>query len=543
MAFSVSYIYQIRDKLSPQLRKINRMVNRHNTDLKKTGAMWTMINRKIFTTGVRIAMAKRQANKLKQELSNSMGELAGIAATAASIVLPIKQAAEFESAMTGVAKTANLDKGTENFEKMRDTILQMSKEIPRTQKEIAAMFQAGARLGISQEELPAFARLTAKTAVAFDMMAETAGDSLASISAKMGLPIARVEKMMDAVNQLENTTAAKGNQMINIIGRIAGAAKSIELGPEQTAGLAAFANQITVSPELAASGLNMMISRMRKIPALHKKLIESPQKAISAMLGQLKKLDKVERAAVIDKIFGEEAGRFVTTAVESLDVYEKTVGKVSDSSKFAGSMTEEFKKQLETTSAQARIARNSLTAVGISIGQKLLPVTYVVLQAFQKLAFGVATLIDYTGPVIPMLAAFAATLTLAKVAILGAKIAMMALNIVMAANPVGLIVAGIAALVAGLVWAYKKIKPFRDLVKDTYNWVRELFGLSGESVDINVNRNVNGQMRPGDTNNNVNVNGSVAVDINAPDGTVKDVRSSGQARGSTFAYGGYMGVY
>ena len=561
MAFSVSYIYQIRDKLSPQLKKINRVVGQHNSDLKKTGRMWEKINVQIFKAGVRIALARKEADRLKNELANSWDELLGIAATVASIALPVKQAMEFETAMAGVAKAANLDKGTEQFDRMYDTIRNMTKEIPRTHAEMASMFEAGARLGISEKELPGFARLTAKTAVAFDMMAGTAGDSLASISAKMGIPIKRIESMMDAVNQLENTTAAKGNNMINIIGRIAGAAKSIDISPDQTAGLAAFAEQITVSPELAASGLNMMISRMREIPALHKKLLESPEKAISGMLGQLAKLDKVQRAAVVDKVFGEEAGRFVQTAVESLDVYEKTMGKVADSSQFAGSMSEEFEKQLKTSAVQAQIARNGLRDMGISLGEKLLPLVYEGAILLQKFAYGVSSFIQATGPVVPMIAAFAATLVAFKVAALAAKVAMLGLNVVMAANPIALVVAGIMALIAAFVYAYKKIKPFRDFVdtlwngfidkatvaiawlKEAYNWVRELLGLSGESVDINVNQNVNGQMQPGDARNSVNVDGSVAVDINAPQNTVKDVRSAGRARGRTFAYGGYMGAY
>jgi phage-related protein len=46
-------------------------------------------------------------------------------------------------------------------------------------------------------------------------------------------------------------------------------------------------------------------------------------------------------------------------------------------------------------------------------------------------------------------------------------------NIAMSANPVGLIIAGIAALAAGVVIAYKKFKPFRDLVDNVGRFMRD----------------------------------------------------------------------
>lgn len=543
--FSISYIYQIKDKLSPQLKKISRIIKDQNTDLKKSQLIWAkMVNiESRFRQSVRKSRA--EVKRLKEDLANSWDELLGIAATAASIALPVRQAMEFETAMAGVAKAANLEKGTEQFDAMYGTIRAMTKEIPRTHAEIAAMFEAGARLGIKQQDLPGFARLTAKTAVAFDLMAEEAGDSLASISAKMGIPIASIENMMDAVNQLENTTSAKGNQMIEIIGRVAGVAKSIDLSPEQTAGLAAFANQITVSPELAASGLNMMISRMQKIPGLHKQLLEAPEAAISGMLGQLAKLDKIQRTAVVNKIFGEEAGRFVVSAVESLDLYGKTMGQVADTSRFAGSMNAEFEKQLQTTAVQAQIARNGLNDMMISLGEKMLPIVYKAALLLQDMAYGVSSFIQATGPVVPMLAAFAAALAAMQAAAIAGKIAMLALNVVMAANPVGLVVAAIAALAAGVVYCYEQFEAFKQIVDDVWEAVKSFLGFGGNDLNVNVNQNLNGQMQPGDTRGGSMPNGRVAVDITANNASVNGVQTHGTGiRTKAVGYSNYMaGMY
>ena len=407
--FSISYIYQIKDQMGPTLKRITRDIKTQNDSLTMQQRIWTrlVITQAKFSAAVK--NSRNQVDKLKGDIKNSVGDIVGIGASFASIAFPVKKAMAFEDAMTGVAKAANLDKGTQQYKEMSDIIRKMTKEMPKSHEEIAAMFEAGARLGIEEKDLPDFARLTAKTSIAFGVMAETAGDSLASIGAKMNIPVQGMESMMDAVNQLENNTAAKGKDMIDIIGRIAGTAKSIELKPEQTAGLAAFANQITVSSELGASGLNMMINRMQKIPVLQKNLLKNPEKAIRSMLTKLSKVDKSQRSGMISKIFGDEAGRFVTQAVGSLELYEKTMGHVADKSKFAGSMNREYKAAMMTTSAQVTLAGNALNDLAISIGSKLLPFTILVTQGISALASGIQIVVDNTGPVIPMLAAFAAT--------------------------------------------------------------------------------------------------------------------------------------
>lgn len=586
--FSISYIYTIKNKVSPTLKKITGSIKNNNLEVKKSSKMWAMVNRAIFTSGVRMAMlrkksarffaeARKNAKRLKGELRGSWDQLLGIGATAMAISFPVKRAMEFETAMAGVAKAANLTKGTAQFNKMRGVILDMTKEIPKTANEIAAIFEAGARLGISQKDLPDFARLTAKTSVAFGLMAEEAGDSLASISAKMGVPINKMGLLMDAVNQLENTTSAKGKEMIEILGRVSGTAKSINMDPKQMAGLAAVANQITVSPELAASGINMMISRMQKVPKLQKALLKNPTTAIKDMLKQISKLDKAAQFKIINKIFGEEAGRFVTSLVNSLDVYDKTMGQVADTSKYAGSMQKEFATAAGTSESKVKLAQNAMMRTAIALGAKLLPAVNAGAVLLSKFANVITIIVNNTGPLVPMLVAFAAAMATVKAAILGARIAMLAFNVAMAANPIGIVISALAALAVGVVWAYDKFKPFREFVDSM--WDKFLVGIQkikpvlgmvadaamallspiaflinkiiggidsvmgksaalqtegGGSPSMAINRQAIGSqfglqptLNPADAARGANISGTVTVDINAPKGSVKEVKKSG----------------
>lgn len=469
--FSISYIYQIKDKMSPTLSKISENIKKQNHLLEANRITWGKL-----TTGAKkyansITSATHRLDKFNNKILDSTGSILALGAGIAALALPVKKAVDFETAMTSVAKAANLERGTEEFAAMKKSILDMSLVMPIATNQIADMAAAGARLGINNADLPKFVELTAKTSVAFDLMGETAGDALASIGAKMNVPISGMESMMDAVNTLENNTAAKGKEMINIIGRIAGTAKSIELKPEQTAGLAAFANQITVSPELAASGLNMMINRMQKIPVLQKKLLKSPEKAIQSMLKSLAKVDKASRAGVITKIFGDEAGRFVTQAVGSLELYEKTLGLVADKSQFAGSMTREYTAQIETTGAALQLAQNATDSMWIAIGDALLPATKELTYQFIEFTKSAAQFVRENQALVVGLAAlvagFVSAIAIAKVwqmtmlvltpaikaftlAVTLSKNAIKLFNLALRFSPIGLILTGVGLLAGAL---------------------------------------------------------------------------------------------
>jgi hypothetical protein len=60
-------------------------------------------------------------------------------------------------------------------------------------------------------------------------------------------------------------------------------------------------------------------------------------------------------------------------------------------------------------------------------------------------------------------------------------VAQIALNLALSLNPIGLIVIAVAALAAAFVIAYKKIKPFRDLMDSIFQKIKDVVKLIGNS--------------------------------------------------------------
>ena len=158
--------------------------------------------------------------------------------------------------------------------------------------------------------------------------------------------------------------------MINVIERISGTMSLLKIPPAAVAALAGFSDQLEVSSELAASGLNMFINRMKRFPGLTTKLMNKPLETIRATLVGIAKMGPEVQGAFIRKAFGDEAGRFVQKMVANVKLFDKSVKSALDP-KAAGSMQRELESQLRRSSKTferfAQTATNSLDAIGDAI--------------------------------------------------------------------------------------------------------------------------------------------------------------------------------
>lgn len=586
MSFQISYTYQIIDKFSVPLDKINRAAERVDKKLGKlTGQTRNSVKAmaqfgsiakgqrdEIDRYGRSIGKASQEAQGLNKHLKGipkkfpktpsqplpgapggtgglagqmelAKGKAAGLrgqildtAAMAALLALPIRQAVLFESSMADVKKVLN-DINPEQLNQLQQTIKDLGVSTGLGASGIADIVAAGGRLGIAVDNLPDFTTVVSKASVAFDMLPEAAGDALASISNKMKIPIQDIDMVADAINHLSDTTAAKAPNMIEILGRTAGTMSLLKMPPEVAAGFASFADQVEVSAQLGASGLNMMITRMEKVPALQKKLLEDPKEAILSTLKALDKMEEGTRLNVIQDIFGDEAGRFVKKAVSNLGMLEDTLGKVADKTKFAGSMTREFEVRMNTTEGGLNRMSSSLGVAAVNLGSALLPALNQITDVLVTITSSVASFAQEFPVLTTFIMATVAGLvalrlaflvssflvTQFKIIMIGAKLAMVAFRaaaIGLAGVPTimagiriaalamttqlfaaggamgvlkfamkGLLAAtGIGLLVIAVTTIMEHWESIVESVKEAASWVGSIFG--GSDVEINQNKEI-----------------------------------------------------
>ncbi|WP_051306084.1 phage tail tape measure protein [Kingella kingae] len=166
-------------------------------------------------------LAKISARRIgnQEQWQNLKGQWQNAASAAGALILSVKLAIDFESAMADVKKVVDFET-PEQFKQMGNDIVAMSRKIPMSTTELAKIVALGGQSGIAQNDLMRFTESAAKMGVAFDISAERAGQSMAELRSAFKLDQKGVETLADKINYLGNTTPAAAKGIMEIVQRV-----------------------------------------------------------------------------------------------------------------------------------------------------------------------------------------------------------------------------------------------------------------------------------------------------------------------------------
>lgn len=295
--------------------------------------------------------------------------LTGIGAGAGMSAV-LKQTAAVENAMIDLGRATDLPAA--DLKAFEDRLMSLSEQIGISTDKLAIMAFEGSKTGIDTKDLDKYVKLTANAAVSFEILEDEAGRALGSIKAKMGLNIDELRKMMDVTNFVADGTSADGARMIEIIERLSGQFKTLRLPPEVAAGFAGVADQLETSPELAASGMNMVISKLMQSSDTAKGMFDAPVETFRKVFEKFAAMPEVDRICAINERFGLEAGRIAIKLAGNMELFDDTMKKAADS-KAMDSMEREMASKLNSLSMLWKNMKNAVTNVMVAIGEGLAP--------------------------------------------------------------------------------------------------------------------------------------------------------------------------
>lgn len=373
-------------------------LNEEESDLKNKIHLTTMeLNKQKEALG-KHEVAQKNYEKMQarmgkaNELAKKGLMIAG--AGAASLAVPVKIAIDYESAMADVAKVVDglkdeAGKITPAYKLMSDQIVEMTTRLPMAAKDIAAIVAAGAQSGIAKNELLGFAESAVKMGVAFDITADQAGQSMAEMRAAFKLTQPQVVALADRINYLGNTSPNKADKIMEVVQRIGALG---EVGGFASSSIAAMAASLTsVEPDVAATGIKNMILALTKGESatkgqsaafkklgldsvqVSKDMQKNAEATVAKVIEGIQKLEKHEQVAITNELFGSEALPIVMQYSQGLDTLKKNLNAVSDAKVYAGSMEAEYAARAATTANNIQLAKNHMAALGITIGNVLLP--------------------------------------------------------------------------------------------------------------------------------------------------------------------------
>ena len=526
-------VENLSNKLGSQRQKLSEVRN----ELKNAGINY----KNLSAENERLAQSTLKAQKAQEKLRNVLskeqalngkrselqGQIVGAAAVAFSLAQPIRQAIEFESAMSDVRKVVDFDT-PEQFAQMQQDILRMGRTLPLAHEGLAALVAAGGQAGLAREELAKFAEDAAKMATAFDgLSADDAGKMMANWRTAFKMSQDEVRALSDQINYLSNVTASDTTTISDIVTRVGALGDVAGVSSASIAAIGTTMASVGVGSDVAATGIkNFMLSLVAGEAAtksqreafkklgldsekVSKDMQKDSEKTILKVLQGVSKLSKAEQATTLQQLFGKESIGAIAPLLTNLDNLKNNLDAVSDSTKYAGSMQKEFEARNATTANTLQLTKNRVAELGINIGSILLPGLNKTLEVINPLLGKVAdfanqnkTLIGVIGGVVFGLAslkiaslalgyawtfvsggalilqktylALRSSAILAAVATKGWAAAQWLFNAAMTANPIGLIVAAIAAVIAAGValymhWDTVKAK-FVEVWEGIKNW-------------------------------------------------------------------------
>jgi len=329
--------------------------------------------------------AKRSAGGMAEQFLKMRSAIAAVAA-GAGIGNVVSDALEMEAAMAEVAKTTDLS--AEAMAGLKNELRDMAEATGISSVELARLAAVGGQLGVPRQELGAFVKLASEMSVAFDASSESIATAIGTLSNALGIPVTKVRELADAINILGNSMAAREQDIVNVVQRVAAAGKTFGLAKEETAALAASFLALGKPPEVAATAVNALLTKLQTAQAQGKKFQEAladmglgarqladnirkdADAALVDFLERLRQLPPEMRAITATRLFGMEYQDDVNALVNSLDTLRGALSSVRQSTE--GAVSREFQKRMQTVGKDVDRLKQAVSNLSQTIGEQLL---------------------------------------------------------------------------------------------------------------------------------------------------------------------------
>jgi TP901 family phage tail tape measure protein len=391
----------------------------------------------------------------------------------------VQASMDFESAITGVAKTTDLT--DEELADMSDAIKAMSTEIPASTTEIAAVAEAAGQLGIQKDALLDFTRVMTMLGTATNMTAEDAATALARFANITGMSADNYDRLGAVIVDLGNNFATTESEITQMGTRLASGGKLAGLTEPQIMALAAAMSSVGIEAEAGGTAMTQTLNAIEKAVATGEDSLQSfadvagmsadsfaemwntdALGALTAFIRGLGNLDEQGESAVLvledlglTGIRQSNMLKSLALAADQMDSAVQTANTAWDENI---ALTNEANKRYATTQSKLDMMQNAYNNLKVAVGDAFTPalrdaydagtdVLNVLSEFVQEnpaLVKGVATFTGVVGGATVALTAYAA---ISKVI----KALDMATMFGGAVGPIMLGVTAVAALTAGIV--------------------------------------------------------------------------------------------
>jgi len=345
----------------------------------------------------------KELDRLKGQTANTEKVLAGVAKSltiafagfTAVLAASVKAYADYEKALIGVGKTADLEGDRlKNFGK---EIQKLSSVIPVTTNDLLGIAQAAGQLGVKGEaNLLKFADTIAKLGVATDLSGEQAATTLTRILTVTGEGVENIDKFGSVIVALGNNFAATESEIARMANEVARSTTVFGVTSDRAAALGTAMRAMGIRAELGGSAVGRSfrliddavrnggdnlanLSRITGVTGeqLQKVFAEDSTKAFQLFIEGLGRIDAAGGSSTEELkrlgLEGEEILKVLPPMAKNAEVLGNALNIASEEMKNATALNKEAGKAFDTLSANSQKLWNNIIILASNIGEKLAP--------------------------------------------------------------------------------------------------------------------------------------------------------------------------
>ena len=387
---------------------------------------------------------------------------------------------DFESAITGVAKTTDLT--DEELAAMSDSIKALSTEIPATTEEIAAVAEAAGQLGIQKDALLDFTEIMTMLGTATNMTADEAATALARFANITGMATDNYGRLGSVIVDLGNNFATTESEIVAMGTRLASAGKLAGLTEPEIMALAAAMSSVGIEAEAGGTAMTQTLNAIEKavakggddlaefarIAGMSSEEFSSAWKndamsALTSFIGGLGKLDEQGESTVLVLedlgLTGIRQSNMLKALGLAADQMTGAVNTANTAWQQNTALTNEANKRYATAQSRLTMMQNAYNNLKVAIGDAYTPALSEAYGVGTKVLNSITAFIQKNPALVNAITAFAGVIGAVVAALaayaVAAKIAAAASAILPAAihgvNVIMGITAAVAAITAGIV--------------------------------------------------------------------------------------------
>lgn len=327
-----------------------------------------------------------------------------------AFALGVKSAIEFESAFTSVERTtqltlnSNIPEVAAQAKTLRDTLIQLTTEIPVAFADITEIATLGAQLGIASDSVDDFAETVAKFAAITGIAVDQAALSFGRLGELMDVDPSQFENVSSAIVFAGINAVATDAEILKMSEQIAAAATQAGFAAEETIGFATALASLKVRPEEARGVITRLFrtfdlsvssggERLDDLATVIGKTSDEaaalwnqdPSQFVQSFLYSAQAGDKLNETLSALGIVNTREINVITRLANNMDVLGSALSDSREQFAAGTFASESYGLVVDDVASKITILQNSVAALGASFGQVFTPILGPVIDILQNI--------------------------------------------------------------------------------------------------------------------------------------------------------------